>query len=243
MSTTFSASGEHLDESHGRDRLATIVVSFIVGIRFVAAPLFLITFASDLRAWALCIFLVAVLSDAVDGRVGRRLGGASPLLGAYSDPMADFALVLAAFMAFVLKDLYPGWLLLLIVAMFAQFVLTSRPAGPIYDPVGKYYGAFLFGAAGLTALLPSAGIRQVLLVLVLGFTVASAISRVLFLLGPLMQREPDQDSLDPLREQGVAPGKHGRGETRGGAHARSLERGAGLLTLGHSQGLDPDQKA
>jgi hypothetical protein len=53
-----------------------------------------------------------------------------------------------------------GWLLLLIVAMFAQFVVTSRLAGPIYGPVGKYYGVLLFGAAALTVLLRSAGARE-----------------------------------------------------------------------------------
>jgi CDP-diacylglycerol--glycerol-3-phosphate 3-phosphatidyltransferase/cardiolipin synthase len=147
----------------------------------LTAPLFLVTFTNDLWTWALGILLVAVLSDAVDGLVGRRFGGASPLLGAYSDPVADFTLVLAAFTAFVLKDIYPGWLLLLIIAMFAQFVLTSRLAGPIYDPVGKYYGVFLFGAAGLTVVVRSADVQQALLVLILAFTVASVSSRALLL--------------------------------------------------------------
>jgi phosphatidylglycerophosphate synthase len=220
-----------------------VVVSVIIGIRFLAAPLFLGTFTKDLWPWALGILLVAVLSDAVDGLVGRRFRSASPLLGAYSDPVADFTLVLAAFTAFVLKDIYPGWLPLLIIAMFAQFVLTSRQAGPIYDPVGKYYGVFLFAAAGLTVLLRSAGALQVLLLLILAFTAASAISRAIFLLGSFLQREPDQGSPDPLREQGVALGKHGRGETRRGAQVKDLERDTGLLMLGRKHGLDADQKA
>jgi CDP-diacylglycerol--glycerol-3-phosphate 3-phosphatidyltransferase/cardiolipin synthase len=232
-----------MDEPHSRGQLGTIVVSVIIGIRFVAAPLFLVAFSNDLRTWALCIFLVAVLSDAADGLVVRRLGGASPLIGAYSDPVADFALVVAAFAAFVLKDLYPGWLLLLIVAMFAQFVLTSRLAGPIYDPVGKYYGVFLYAAASLTVLLRSAGARRVLLVLIVGLTVASVISRTLFLLGSLMQREPGRDSPDPLREEGGTLGKHGRGETRRGAQVRDSDRGVGSLMVGHRHGLDSDQKA
>jgi CDP-diacylglycerol--glycerol-3-phosphate 3-phosphatidyltransferase/cardiolipin synthase len=206
-----------MDESHSSGRLGTLVVSVIIGIRFMAAPLFLVAFSNDLRTLALCIFLVAVLSDAVDGHVGRRLGGPSPFLGAYADPLADFTLVLAAFTAFVLKDLYPGWLLLLVVAMFAQFVLTSRLAGPIYDPVGKYYGVFLFGAASLTVLVRSAGARRALLVLILAFTVASVISRVLFLLGSSIQRESDQDRPDPQRGQGVALREHRCGDTRGGA--------------------------
>ena len=144
-----------MDASHTNERPGTIIVSIIIAIRFVAAPLFLYTFANDPTAWALCIFLVAVLTDALDGHVARRLVGASPFLGPYSDAVADFFLVLAAFSAFALKGLYPFWMLLLIVVMFAQFVLTSKLARPIYDPVGKYYGVFLFCAVGVTLLCPT----------------------------------------------------------------------------------------
>ena len=172
-----------MNEAHTNEELGTIVVSAVIAIRFIAALLFLYTFANDLTAWALCIFLVAVFTDALDGHVARRLGGASPFLGPYSDAVADFFLVLAAFSAFVLKGLYPFWMLLLIVAMFAQFVLTSRLARPIYDPVGKYYGVFLFCAVGVTLVLPYAAVRQAVLVVILGFTIASGISRSMFLLG------------------------------------------------------------
>ena len=159
------------------------LISLIVAIRLIAAPLFLYTFANDLTAWALGIFLVAVFTDALDGHVARRLGGASPFLEPYSDAVADFFFVLAAFSAFVLQGFYPFWILLLIVAMFAQFVLTSQRERPIYDPVGKYYGVFLFCAIGVTVLLPYAAVRQVVLVLIPGYTTASVISRALFLLG------------------------------------------------------------
>jgi CDP-diacylglycerol--glycerol-3-phosphate 3-phosphatidyltransferase/cardiolipin synthase len=200
---TPGASGQPEDGSCNSERWGTVVVSVIIGIRFLAAPLFLVTFTNDLWTWALGILLVAVLSDAVDGLAGRRFGGASPLLGAYSDPVADFTLVLAAFTAFVLKDIYPGWLLLLIIAMFAQFVLTSRLTGPIYDPVGKYYGVFLFGAAGLTVVVRSAGVRQALLVLILAFTVASVSSRALLLLGFPGRRTPGRHGLDVSQDHGV----------------------------------------
>ena len=111
--------------------------------------------------------------------------------------MADFFLVLAAFSAFALKGLYPFWMLLLIVVMFAQFVLTSKLARPIYDPVGKYYGVFLFCAVGVTLVLPYAAVRQAVLVVILGFTVASVISRAVFLLGFSKNRALGQDSPGP----------------------------------------------
>jgi CDP-diacylglycerol--glycerol-3-phosphate 3-phosphatidyltransferase/cardiolipin synthase len=172
-----------MDEAHTNEQLGTIIVSIIIAVRFIAAPLFLYTFTHDLAAWALCIFVVAVFTDALDGHVARKLGGASPFLGPYSDAVADFSLVLAAFSAFVVKGLCPFWMLLLIVAMFAQFVLTSRLTRPIYDPVGKFYGVFLFCAVGVTLVLPYAAVHQTVVVVILGFTIASVISRVKFLLG------------------------------------------------------------
>jgi CDP-diacylglycerol--glycerol-3-phosphate 3-phosphatidyltransferase/cardiolipin synthase len=191
----FHALEERVDRSHTSERPARIAVSLIIAIRFIAALLFLYTFASDLTAWALCIFVVAVFTDALDGYVARRLGGASPFLGPYSDAVADFFLVLAAFSAFVLKGIYPFWTLLLIVAMFAQFVLTSRLGRPTYDPVGKYYGIFLFGAAGVTLVLPYAAVRLAVLVAIPAFSIASLISRVMFLRGlpeKLGTRSPEQ---------------------------------------------------
>ena len=186
-----------MNEAHTNEELGTIVVSAVIAIRFIAAPLFLYTFANDLTAWALCIFLVAVFTDALDGHVARRLGGASPFLGPYSDAVADFFLVLAAFSAFVLKGLYPFWMLLLIVAMFAQFVLTSRLARPIYDPVGKYYGVFLFCAIGVTLVLPHPAVHRAVPVVILGFTIASVISRAMFLLGFSERRSLGHDNPGP----------------------------------------------
>jgi CDP-diacylglycerol--glycerol-3-phosphate 3-phosphatidyltransferase/cardiolipin synthase len=190
-----------MDEAYTNQRSGTIIVSIIIAIRFVAALLFLYTFVNGLMAWALSIFLVAVFTDALDGHVARRLGGAAPFLGpysAYSDAVADFFLVLAAFSAFVIEGLYPFWTLLLIVAMFAQFVLTSRLERPIYDPVGKYYGVFLFCAVGVTLVLPHPAVRQAVLAAILGFTIATVISRAMFLLGFSKKRALDQDSLPDI---------------------------------------------
>ncbi len=186
-----------MEKSHTNKRPGTIIVSIIIALRFIAAILFLYTFTNGLTAWALCIFVVAVFTDALDGHVARKLGGASPFLGPYSDAVADLFLVLAAFGAFVIEGLYPFWTLLLIVAMFAQFVLTSRLARPIYDPVGKYYGVFLFCAIGVTLVLPHATVRQAVLVVILGFTIVSVISRAAFLFGFSKKRSLGQNNPDP----------------------------------------------
>lgn len=182
-----------MDKVHTDERLGTIIVSGVIAIRVVVAPLFVYTFMDNLTTWALGIFLFAVAMDALDGYLTKRLGGASPFLGAYSDPAADFVLVLAAFSAFVMKGIYPFWTILLIIAMFTQFVLTSRLERPVYDPVGKYYGVFLFCAIAVTVALPDSAVRHAVLMGTLAFTVASLTSRFLFFLGLWKERALSHD--------------------------------------------------
>ncbi len=178
-----------MDTPHANERPGTIIVSGIIAVRFIAAPLFLYTFLNDLATWALGMFLLAVFTDVLDGYVARRVGGVSiPFLGPYSDATADFVFVLAAFSAFWIKGLYPFWVLLVFILMFTQFVLTSKLDRPIYDPLGKYYGFFLFGAIGVTLVLPDTAVCHAVLVGILGFTAAVVISRALFLLG--LRRNP-----------------------------------------------------
>ena len=47
--------------------------------------------------------------------------------------------------------------------MFLQFVVTSGLERPLYDPVGKYYGAALFAAVSITLISPNAAIHGAVL--------------------------------------------------------------------------------
>ena len=191
-----------MDKAHTDKRPGTIIVFIIIAIRYVATILFLYAFTNNLTTLALCIFLVAVFTDALDGFLARKLDGASLFLGTYSDAVADFFLVLAVFSAFVSKGLYPFWVLLIIIGMFVQFVLTSRLARPVYDPIGKYYGVFLFGVAGVTQVLPRAIILQTVPVVILGFSIVVVISRVMFLCGPSKKPAFNHDQSSPERNKG-----------------------------------------
>ena len=108
----------------------------------------------------------------------------------------------------------------LIVVMFGQFILTSRRARPIYDPVGKYYGVSLFCAVGVTLVMPHAAIRRTVLEVILGFTLASLVSRAMFLLGFTRNRAPGQDSPGAWRRWRVELWRRMIG-------ARGQRRGAG----------------
>lgn len=86
--------------------------------RLCAAPLVVWLILSDELALAFWIFLAAGLSDALDGFIAKRWGRLT-MLGAYLDPLADKALLVAAYIALgdydEVGDRLPLWLVILVV--------------------------------------------------------------------------------------------------------------------------------
>jgi CDP-diacylglycerol---glycerol-3-phosphate 3-phosphatidyltransferase len=155
------------------------VVCAVIGARFVLAGLFWLAFRRDLRVWSLASVILAFGTDVLDGRLSRRYHVSA--IGGYLDAIADFFFVLVAFSCFISAKLYPWWILALIGAMFAQFMATSGLREPIYDPVGKYYGVYLYFSAGLTVLWSRPFVYTAILVGLVCLTVAALTSRIVHL--------------------------------------------------------------
>jgi phosphatidylglycerophosphate synthase len=130
------------------------IPSLITSIRVISAPLFFLSINDGLLMWSLIILIFAVLTDGIDGYLARKLDSTSSF-GAYFDVTADFILIMAGFSAFILNGIYPFGLLLLLIFMFLQFVITSKAHVPIYGPLGKYYGSFLFLVVFITLIFPN----------------------------------------------------------------------------------------
>lgn len=156
------------------------VPSAITTARVLTVPLFSYAIIRDLREASLLIFLFLCLTDLLDGYAARKLN-ASSTAGAYFDALADFLVVSAALTAFAVNGTYPFWTVLIVTAMFLQFVVTSRLRTSIYDPVGKYYGGALFVMVLLTLLFRESLAYEILLILFLIYTAASVVSRCWFL--------------------------------------------------------------
>jgi phosphatidylglycerophosphate synthase len=151
--------------------------------RLTLAPVVYLEVAARNFTVALALLAFAVVTDVLDGALARRLK-ASSARGAYLDAVADFAVLLSAFVALVGIGVCPPWLPAVIVAMFAQFVLTSRRGGLVYDPVGKHSGSLLYAVAALTLALPDAALCGVLERAVIGLSLVSVVSRALTLANP-----------------------------------------------------------
>lgn len=158
-----------------------LIPSLLSALRAAAAPLLGYAILQDRWGWAVAAFAFACLTDAADGYLARRFRAVSSV-GAYLDVTADFLVALAGFAAFARRGVYPAWTLLLMIIMFAQFLVTSGGGRPVYDPVGKYYGAFLFVAIGATLLLEDFAVHAAVVAGLVGLTLASLASRSIHLL-------------------------------------------------------------
>ena len=90
--------------------------------RLLAVPLAVWLVVQGWYEAALWLFLLAGLSDAVDGWLARRLGQVSRL-GSLLDPVADKALLVSVFIALGARDLLPAWLVILVV--FRDVLIVS----------------------------------------------------------------------------------------------------------------------
>src|ERR1051325_5351655 len=91
-------------------------------------PAFVILVLYGHLGWALVVFVVAGMTDALDGVIARRSSQRSQL-GAWLDPMADKLLLVTTFVVLTLPGLdlanrLPLWLTVLVISRDVVIVLT-----------------------------------------------------------------------------------------------------------------------
>jgi len=164
-----------------RNIVKSVIPSIFTIIRIILAPIFFIAVINYFPIYSISIFGFAMITDVVDGYLARKWGVTS-FKGAYFDITADFIFVIAGFSAFIIKGIYPFWILIIIIFMFIQFIVTSKSKNLIYDPVGKYYGAFLFLSIFINLIINNLMINSLLTLIIVLFTIISITSRFLFII-------------------------------------------------------------
>lgn len=104
------------------------VANQITLLRMLLVPAFVTLVVYGYLGWALVVFMVAGLTDAVDGLIARRSGQQSSL-GAWLDPMADKLLAVSTFIVLTVPGLglanpLPIWLTILIITRDIVIVTT-----------------------------------------------------------------------------------------------------------------------
>lgn len=97
-------------------------------LRMLMIPAFVLLVVYGELGWALVVFVIAGITDALDGLIARW-SGQKTTLGAWLDPMADKLLLLATFVVLTLPGLdlanrMPVWLTVLIISRDVGIVLT-----------------------------------------------------------------------------------------------------------------------
>ena len=94
----------------------------ITALRILAVPVIMFLVLSGMELAALIFFLMASVSDMVDGYIARNQGEESPF-GKFADPIADKLLVSAVFVSFVQLNLLNAVPVVVIVGR--EFLVTG----------------------------------------------------------------------------------------------------------------------
>ncbi len=133
--------------SRERWRLPVNLANILTGLRILLIPVFLVfllqfeivPYSVDI---AVAIFIVAAITDTLDGYFARSRGAVT-VLGQILDPVADKLLISAALIALVSLDRIPAWIAMLIiarefsvsglrlVAAASRIVIPASPLGKI----------------------------------------------------------------------------------------------------------------
>jgi cardiolipin synthase (CMP-forming) len=151
------------------------VPNFLTLLRIVAIPVFLIFLTDNRVGAALVVFVLAGITDSLDGAIAR-LTNSRTTLGAYMDPLADKMLILSAFVAFAALDVVPRWLSVVVISReviiltgyLTLFLLTQQLMEIRPSAISK--ATTFFHLVTLSAVLlamwrgepPSTGIRSTL---------------------------------------------------------------------------------
>ena len=82
--------------------------------RVLMIPFFVIFIINKHFGWALITFVIAGITDGVDGLIARITHQRTEL-GAYLDPIADKLLLFSAFITLAIIEIIPSWLVVIVI--------------------------------------------------------------------------------------------------------------------------------
>lgn len=154
-------------------------------LRILLVPVFVAFLLSGRYEYALATFLLAGITDGLDGTIAR-VANQRTALGAYLDPLADKLLLTSAFVTLAFLELVPLWIAILVVfrdlslmaaTLVAKFTESRVDISP--SLLGKGTTVFQLLYIILVVILTSRHMDlhliQPLLYLVVGFTILSGL--------------------------------------------------------------------
>ena len=114
--------------------------------RVILIPFFVLFMLVDITAYdkwiALAIFIIASLTDLLDGKIARKYNLVTNF-GKFMDPLADKLLVCSALICLVALNKIPAWIVIIIIArefIISGFRLIASDNGVVI--AASYWGKF-----------------------------------------------------------------------------------------------------
>jgi cardiolipin synthase len=161
------------------------IPNLITIFRLFLVPVVIVMILQGRWSTAVVLFVVAGVSDAVDGFIAKRFDMRSEF-GAHIDPLADKALLVSIYVTLAIVGVLPSWLAIIVVSrdlMIVAAVLLSwvmaRPVKIKPLMVSKLNTAAQIGLAALLLCTMAFGVdasplEEVAMVAVAALTIASA---------------------------------------------------------------------
>ncbi len=129
-------------------------------LRMLLIPAFVIFIVYGYFGWALSMFVLAGVTDGLDGLIARW-SGQKTSLGAWLDPMADKLLIVTMFIVLTLPGLgltnrIPVWLTVLVISRDIVIVLTVAIVSLAVGP--RTFRPSIFGKAATGTYILTGGI-------------------------------------------------------------------------------------
>jgi cardiolipin synthase len=168
-----------------RTLLRMTIPNLITIFRLVLVPVVVVTIMQGRWATAFILFVVAGVSDGIDGFIARRYDMRSEF-GAYIDPLADKALLVSIYVTLAVVGVLPGWIAIVVVSRDLMIVaaimlswVMARPVAIKPLAVSKINTAAQIAFAALVLSTNAFGVEidaveDTAMVLVAALTVASA---------------------------------------------------------------------
>lgn len=146
------------------------IPNFLTIFRIILTPLLVIFLINKRFEWAFMVFVMAGLSDGLDGFLARVMNQKTKI-GAILDPIADKALLASSYITLAVMEIIPNWLAVTVISrdliiVFGVVVFFLFHSGIEIKPTA---------ISKLTTLFQLLTIFTVLASLVLGFKLKSLI--------------------------------------------------------------------
>ena len=161
-------------------RRRAFVPAILTATRLILLPAVILLWLHDHRLAALGLYVLILVSDAVDGAVARRLGAVTRF-GACADVIADMIVILGLLSVLAVVRSIPWWAPVPPAVVAAVFFASSSRGSPSYDPVGRHYGTMLYVLIGVLLAGIGHSLSSAVCAAILAFSLMVLAGRVIWL--------------------------------------------------------------